>query len=69
MRGQAGIPVWPMVEDEADDGLATAVARFGDDRRLEQIVICPVDKDLAQLVQGFDQLERVPAQPERGHRP
>ena len=47
-----GMPVWPMVEDEADDGLATAVARFGDDRRLEQIMICSVDKDLAQLVDG-----------------
>jgi 5'-3' exonuclease len=47
-----GIAVWPMVEDEADDALATAVARFGEDRRLEQIVVCSVDKDLAQLVDG-----------------
>jgi 5'-3' exonuclease len=45
-----GMPVWAMVEDEADDAIATAVARFGDDPRLEQIVICSVDKDLAQLV-------------------
>jgi 5'-3' exonuclease len=45
-----GIPVWAMVEDEADDGIATAVERFGDDARLEQVVICSVDKDLAQLV-------------------
>lgn len=45
-----GITTWPMVEDEADDGMATALARFGDDPRLEQVVICSVDKDLAQCV-------------------
>jgi 5'-3' exonuclease len=47
-----GIPVWAMVEDEADDGIATAVARFADDPRLEQVIVCSVDKDLAQLVDG-----------------
>ena len=47
-----GIAVWPLVEDEADDGIATAVERFGGDPRLEQIIICSVDKDLAQLVDG-----------------
>ena len=47
-----GIAVWPMVEDEADDAIAAAIARFGDDPRLEQIVICSVDKDLGQLVDG-----------------
>jgi 5'-3' exonuclease len=47
-----GITVWPMVEDEADDGIATAVARFADDPRIEQVIICSVDKDLAQLVDG-----------------
>jgi 5'-3' exonuclease len=47
-----GIPVWPMVEDEADDGIATAVERFAGDPRLEQVIICSVDKDLAQLVDG-----------------
>jgi 5'-3' exonuclease len=47
-----GIPVWAMVEDEADDALATAVARFADDPRVEQVVVCSVDKDLAQLVAG-----------------
>jgi 5'-3' exonuclease len=47
-----GIPVWPMVEDEADDAIAAAIARLGDDPRLEQIVICSVDKDLGQLVDG-----------------
>jgi 5'-3' exonuclease len=47
-----GIKTWPMVPDEADDAIATAVARFGDDPRLEQIVVCSVDKDLSQLVEG-----------------
>ena len=47
-----GMLVWPMVPDEADDAIATAVARFGDDPRVEQIVICSVDKDLSQLVDG-----------------
>jgi 5'-3' exonuclease len=45
-----GIPVWAMVEDEADDALATAVDRFGDDPRVTQVIVCSVDKDLAQLV-------------------
>ena len=47
-----GITTWAMVEDEADDAIASAVARFGDDPRLEQVVICSVDKDLAQCVRG-----------------
>ena len=47
-----GMPVWAMVEDEADDGIAAAVARFGTDPRVEQVVICSVDKDLGQLVEG-----------------
>jgi len=51
LRG-LGITTWAMVENEADDAIATAVARFGDDPRLEQVVICSVDKDLAQCVQG-----------------
>jgi len=45
-----GIVTWPMVEDEADDALATAVDHFADDARIEQVVICSVDKDLAQCV-------------------
>jgi 5'-3' exonuclease len=45
-----GIVTWPMVEDEADDGIATGVARFRTDPRVEQIVICSVDKDLGQCV-------------------
>jgi 5'-3' exonuclease len=47
-----GMPVWAMVEDEADDAIAAAIARFASDRRVEQIVICSVDKDLGQLVRG-----------------
>jgi len=47
-----GVTVWPMVEFEADDALASAVARFKDEKGVEQIVICSPDKDLAQLVEG-----------------
>jgi 5'-3' exonuclease len=47
-----GLVVWPMVEFEADDALASAVSRFQDDPAVEQIVICSPDKDLAQLVSG-----------------
>ncbi len=43
---------WPMVEDEADDGIATGTARFIRDPRVEQVVICSVDKDLGQCVDG-----------------
>ena len=45
-----GVVVWPMVEDEADDALASAAARWADDPRVEQVVICSSDKDLAQCV-------------------
>ena len=47
-----GLPVWAMVEDEADDGIAAAVERFGGDPRVDGVVICSVDKDLGQLVAG-----------------
>ena len=47
-----GITTWAMVEDEADDAIATGVARMGGDKRVEQVVICSVDKDLAQCVDG-----------------
>lgn len=47
-----GIPVWAMVEDEADDAIATAVERFAGDTRVGQVIICSVDKDLSQLVDG-----------------
>jgi 5'-3' exonuclease len=47
-----GVVVWPMVEFEADDAVATAVKRFKNYKAVEQIVICSPDKDLAQLVSG-----------------
>ncbi len=47
-----GIVVWPMIEFEADDALATATSRFQTVADVEQIVICSPDKDLAQLVSG-----------------
>ena len=48
----AGIVVWPMVEFEADDALAAAAAAAGRDARVERVVICTPDKDLAQCVVG-----------------
>ena len=47
-----GIVVWPMVAFEADDALASAVARFSAEESVEQIIIGSPDKDLAQLVSG-----------------
>jgi 5'-3' exonuclease len=46
----AGVLVWPMVEFEADDALAAAAATAASDSRVEQIIICTPDKDLAQCV-------------------
>jgi 5'-3' exonuclease len=48
----AGIVVWPMVEFEADDALAAAAAAAAVDPRVERVVICTPDKDLAQCVRG-----------------
>jgi 5'-3' exonuclease len=48
----AGIAVWPMVYFEADDALASAAAKAACDPRVEQVVICTPDKDLAQCVRG-----------------
>jgi 5'-3' exonuclease len=45
-----GIVLWPMVEFEADDAIAAAAWRFAEDRRVEKIVVCTPDKDMAQLV-------------------
>ncbi len=57
-----GVVVWPMIEFEADDALATAAARFCDG--VDQVVILSPDKDLAQCVVGsrvvtHDRLRRV----------
>ena len=47
-----GIVVWPMVEYEADDAIATAAFRWMDDPQVDQVVICSPDKDLTQMVRG-----------------
>lgn len=47
-----GVAVWPMVEFEADDALAAAAVAAAADPRVEQVVICTPDKDLAQVVSG-----------------
>jgi len=47
-----GIVVWPMIEFEADDAIATAAVRFKDEPGVDQVVICSPDKDLAQMVVG-----------------
>jgi 5'-3' exonuclease len=47
-----GIPVWPMIEFEADDALASAAALAAADSRVDRVVICTPDKDLAQCVRG-----------------
>jgi 5'-3' exonuclease len=48
----AGIVIWPMVEFEADDALAAAAEAAAHDKRVERVVICTPDKDLAQSVRG-----------------
>ena len=45
-----GIVLWPMVEFEADDAIAAATVRFAEDKRVERILVCTPDKDMAQLV-------------------
>jgi 5'-3' exonuclease len=47
-----GVAVWPMVELEADDGLASAARLASADRRVEKVCIWTPDKDLAQCVDG-----------------
>ncbi|HKV93316.1 MAG TPA: 5'-3' exonuclease H3TH domain-containing protein [Candidatus Angelobacter sp.] len=47
-----GVVVWPMVEFEADDALASAAAKAAQDARVQQVLICTPDKDLAQCVTG-----------------
>ena len=48
----AGIIVWPMAEFEADDALAAAAVAAARDARVERVIICTPDKDLAQCVRG-----------------
>jgi 5'-3' exonuclease len=47
-----GVAVWPMVEYEADDALASAAALAAADSRVERVLVCTPDKDLAQSVRG-----------------
>ncbi len=58
-----GVAVWPMVELEADDGLASAARLAGANPEVEQVFICTPDKDLSQCVSG----ERI-VQFDRRHR-
>ena len=50
--GALGVVVWPMVEFEADDALAAAAVMAAADDRVDQIIVCTPDKDLAQSVRG-----------------
>jgi 5'-3' exonuclease len=47
-----GVKVWPMVEFEADDALASAAAKAAADEQVNQVLVCTPDKDLAQSVVG-----------------
>src|SRR3954464_858301 len=47
-----GVVVWPMVEFEADDALASAAVKAAQDDSVEQVLICTPDKDLSQCVSG-----------------
>jgi 5'-3' exonuclease len=58
-----GIVVWPMIEFEADDALASAANAAAQDKRVNRVLICTPDKDLAQCVRGtrivqFDRRKR-----------
>jgi 5'-3' exonuclease len=50
--GAMGVVVWPMVELEADDALASAANIAARSRRVDKVCIWTVDKDLAQVVRG-----------------
>src|SRR5262245_13882906 len=47
-----GVLVWPMIEYEADDALASAADKAARDERVRQVIICTPDKDLSQCVAG-----------------
>jgi 5'-3' exonuclease len=59
-----GVAVWPMVELEADDALASAARLAAADERVEKVSIWTPDKDLAQCVRG----ERVVQVDRRGQK-
>jgi 5'-3' exonuclease len=52
MLSALGVVVWPMVEFEADDALASAAESASADPHVERVLICTPDKDLAQSVRG-----------------
>ncbi len=59
-----GVTLWPMIEYEADDALASAASLAAADPRVERVWICTPDKDLAQCVRGerviqFDRRKRI----------
>ena len=47
-----GVVVWPMIELEADDALASAAHLASKDKKVEKVAIWTPDKDLAQCVRG-----------------
>jgi 5'-3' exonuclease len=47
-----GMVVWPMIEFEADDAIATAASRWADAQGVDQVRLCSPDKDLGQCVRG-----------------
>src|SRR6201987_881076 len=47
-----GVVVWPMIELEADDALASAAHIASKDKKVEKVAIWTPDKDLAQCVRG-----------------
>jgi 5'-3' exonuclease len=57
---QLGVMVWPMVEFEADDALASAATKAAQSPEVRQVLICTPDKDLGQCVSGTSvvQLDR-----------
>ena len=48
----AGVVLWPMVEFEADDAMAAGAFASARDQRVERVILCTPDKDLAQCVSG-----------------
>jgi 5'-3' exonuclease len=49
---ELGVVVWPMTDFEADDALATGALMAAGDARVEQVIVCTPDKDLAQCVRS-----------------
>ena len=49
---ELGVAVWPMIDVEADDALAAAAAAAARDPRVDRVLVCTPDKDLAQCVRG-----------------